>query len=79
MIPRVTSFLLVDSVSGLLVYLQGFWHDQPLKLLGRVLPIFTMWFLFVDDLDYTLSVTAQDIRFVDRRYWSPQISQSGEH
>ena len=70
MMPRVISFSLVNYVSDLSIQLQGFGHDQPWKLLKRVLPISTMWFLFVEDLDHTLSVTAQDIRYIDRRYWS---------
>ena len=44
------------------------------KLLRRVLPIFTMWFSFVEDLGHTLSATTQDIRCMDRRYWSYWVS-----
>ena len=48
------------------------------KLLRRVLPIFTMWFSFIEDLGHTLSVTTQDTRYLDRCYWSNRVSQSSE-
>ena len=48
------------------------------KLLIRVLPILTMWFLFVDDLGHTPSVTIQNTRYVDHRYWHDQVNQSSE-
>ena len=37
-----------------------------------------MWFPFVDDLGHTLSVTTQNTRYVDRRYWPDRVNQSGE-
>ena len=37
-----------------------------------------MWFLFVDDLGHTPSVTTQDTRYVDCRYWPDRVSQSSE-
>ena len=37
-----------------------------------------MWFLFMDDLADTPSVTTQDTRYVSRRYWPHRVSQSSE-
>ena len=37
-----------------------------------------MWFSFVDDLGHTLSITTQNTRYVDHRYWSDQVNQSSE-
>ena len=42
------------------------------------MPIYTMWFPFVDDLGHTPNVTTQDTRYLDRRYWSNRVSQSSE-
>ena len=47
-------------------------------LLKRVLPIFTMWFPFVDGLGHTPSVNTQNTRYVDHRYWHDQVNQSNE-
>ena len=33
---------------------------------------------FVDDLGHTSSVTTQDTRYVDHRYWPDRVSQSSE-
>ena len=38
-----------------------------------------MWFLFVDDLGHTLSVTTQDTGYVSRRNWPYRVSQSSKH
>ena len=48
------------------------------KLLRRVLPIFTMWFLFLDDLGHTPSVTTQNTRYIDYHYWPDHVDQSSE-
>ena len=48
------------------------------KHLRRVLPIYMIWCPFVDDLGHTSSVTTQDTRYEDRRYWPDQVSQSDE-
>ena len=37
-----------------------------------------MWFPFVDDLGHTPSVTTQNTRYVDHRYWPDQVNQSSE-
>ena len=76
--PWVIIFPLVDPVLDLSIHLQGLWQINPWKLLRRVLPIFTMWFPFVDDLGHTLNATTQNTRYADRRYWSHQVSQSSE-
>ena len=44
----------------------------------RVLQIYMIWCPFVDDLGHTSSVTTQDTRYVDRRYWPDRVSQSSE-
>ena len=66
-------------MSDLSIHMQGFWRDQHWKVLKRILPIFTMWFSFVDDLSHTLSATTQDTRYVSRRYWPHRVSQSNKH
>ena len=37
-----------------------------------------MWFPFVDDLGHTPSVTTQNTRYVDHRYWPDQVYQDSE-
>ena len=76
--PWVTSLPLVDPVSDLSIHLQGFWHDQPLEATKEGIINFHDWFPFVDDLGHTLSVTTQDTRYVSRRYWPHQVSQSSK-
>ena len=48
------------------------------KLLGRVLPILTMWFPFVDDLGHTPSVTTQNTRYVAVVISLDRVNQSSE-
>ena len=48
------------------------------KHLRRVLPIYMIWCSIVDDLGHTSSVTTQDTRYVDSRYWPDRVSQSSE-
>ena len=69
----------VDSRVGSLDPLARFTNTiNSQKHLRRVLPILTMWFLFIDDLGHTLSVTTQNTRYVDRRYWPDRVNQSSE-
>ena len=72
----VTSFSLVDYRIRSLDPPAGFLTRS--NLLGRLLPLYTIWFLFVDDLGHTPSVTTQDTRYVDHHYWPNQVSQSSE-
>ena len=79
MMPRVNQLALVKSISDLSIHCQISNTINTYKLPKGLLLIFTMWFLFVDDLDYTLGVIVQDISYIDRRYWSHLISQSSVH
>ena len=73
--PLSDSHPIVDPVSDLSIHLQGLLTINSQNLIRRVLPILTIWFPFVDDLGHTLSVTTQNTRYVDRRYW-PRLSKS---
>ena len=37
-----------------------------------------MWFLFVDNLGHTPSITTQNTRYVDYRYWPYKVTHSSE-
>ena len=73
------SLPIVDFVSDLSIHLQGFWHDQLLEApqegitnLHDVVFI-RRWFGSYTQYHYT-----QNTRYVDRRYWLDQVSQSSE-
>ena len=71
--------LLVDPVSGSFDPLARFLNTiNTQKHLRKVLPIYMIWCPFVDDLDHTSSITTQDTRYADRRYWLDRVSQSSE-
>ena len=77
--PLSNNLPIVDSHVGSLDPLVRFTDMiNSQKLLKRVLPILTMCFLFVDDLGHTSSVTTQNTRYVDHRYWPNQVNQSSE-
>ena len=65
-------------MSDLSIHQLVYWHDQLPEAPQEGITILTMWFPFVDDLGYTLSVTTQNTRYVDRRYWPDQVNQSSE-
>ena len=71
--------LIVDFLmSDLSIHLQSFWHKSTLEASQEGITNLRDVVSICSDLGHTPSVTIQDTRYLDRRYWSNWISQSNK-